>query len=294
MQIWDLPATEDDAVTFLQEHGILPSHRICTEGHQMKLYFGTRVFWSCNIRSCRQNIGMRVGNWFKASKISFLSAVRFIYCWCEELTSIKWCQQQLNFSDKTTIDWNNYMREVCIMDLERNCEGKIGGEGMVVEINKTLFNKHKDNKSHTVFQQWMLIGICDELKQTFLVSVDDFSISTLLELIKKHVKEGSILYSDSWKSCCTSELDVANFEDFKVKHDFTFTDPDTGCNIQVFKPVLESSKWKNKKRRITAKQHFDSYVAEYCWRQKHRDEDLFEAVLRTISELWPPEIEKHV
>jgi hypothetical protein len=40
MNIFDLPRTEQEAVEFLQEKGILPSEKICKKGHQMKLYFG--------------------------------------------------------------------------------------------------------------------------------------------------------------------------------------------------------------------------------------------------------------
>ena len=78
----------------------------------MKLYFGKRKFWKCNLRRCDQQVGLRKDNWFEGCRIPFCSALRFIYCWCEELTSVKFCEKQLDLSVKTVIDWNNYMREL--------------------------------------------------------------------------------------------------------------------------------------------------------------------------------------
>lgn len=34
--------------------------------------------------------GFHVGNWFSGSRIVFVTALRFIYCWAEKLTSVKW------------------------------------------------------------------------------------------------------------------------------------------------------------------------------------------------------------
>ena len=71
---------------------------------------------------------MRVGNWFEGSRIRFVAAVRFIYCWTREFTSISFCKNELGISDKTTIDWNNYMREVVVLYLDSLPNNKIGGD----------------------------------------------------------------------------------------------------------------------------------------------------------------------
>jgi len=81
---------------------------------------------------------MRVGNWFVGSRISFVCVLRFIYCWAEEMTSLKWCQTQLNMCYDTTVDWNNYMREICVLSLKsRNV--KIGGPEKIVEIYESFY-----------------------------------------------------------------------------------------------------------------------------------------------------------
>lgn len=41
--------------------------------------------------------------------------------WAEELTSKTdtWCQTQLNMCSDTTVDWNNFIREICDLSLKR-------------------------------------------------------------------------------------------------------------------------------------------------------------------------------
>ena len=42
----------------------------------------------------------------------------YLICgWCEELTSVKSCEKQLEISHGTVVDWNNFMREVCVNSL---------------------------------------------------------------------------------------------------------------------------------------------------------------------------------
>lgn len=120
MSLFDLPQTEEDAVAFLQEKGILPDERLCKNGHQMKLYFGQRIFWKCNTRPCTTQVKMRVGNWFEDTRLSFVTAIRFFYSWAYELTSIEWCERELGMNHNTTVDWNNYMRETVAGDLIRH------------------------------------------------------------------------------------------------------------------------------------------------------------------------------
>ncbi|KFM58857.1 hypothetical protein X975_26254, partial [Stegodyphus mimosarum] len=56
---------------------------------------------------------MQVSNWFATSRLRFVTAIRFM-CLSNEITSVKFCMEELNVSDIIIIDWNNYLREICI------------------------------------------------------------------------------------------------------------------------------------------------------------------------------------
>ena len=55
------------------------------------------------------------------------------------MTSIKLCEKQLGLSDKTVIDWNNYMHEVCVLDMVNKPNKKVGGPDCILEIEESLF-----------------------------------------------------------------------------------------------------------------------------------------------------------
>lgn len=134
MKIFTLPSTEEEAVTFLQDKGILPASRKCKKKHEMALSFGSETRWRCNKSTCRSEVGIRAGNWLEDSRLLFVTIVRFIYCWAEELTSVKWCEKQLGMNHNTTIDWNNYMREVCVDYIMKQPKKKIGGKLFRIEL----------------------------------------------------------------------------------------------------------------------------------------------------------------
>ena len=63
---------------------------------------------------------------FADSRIPFITAVRFIYCWVYELTNVAWCERELGIFKKTVIDWKNYLCEVFILSMQqKNCRKKL-------------------------------------------------------------------------------------------------------------------------------------------------------------------------
>jgi transposase-like protein len=304
MNIFNLPRTEEDAVEFLQTKGILPANRICKKKHEMKLSFGSVTRWRCTKSGCSTDVGIRSSNWLENSRLAFITIVRFIYCWAKELTSINWCEEELDMNHNTTVDWNNYMREVCVHALLQQPRTKIGGmffggfgniviigDGCIVEIDESLFTKRKNNAGRILPQQWIFGGICRETRQCFLVSVLDRSAATLIQAIVENIEEGSVIYSDCWSGYKTKELEEAGFEHFQVNHKYNFLNPnDPNVHTQTIERLWGSAKWRNKKHRGTARHHLESYLAEFMWRKHIGKENPFEAILEAVKEFWPPAI----
>ncbi|XP_077287989.1 uncharacterized protein LOC143912575 [Arctopsyche grandis] len=262
--IFRLVYDDETAVAFLQMQNILPRERLCANGHLMKLLFNNEgQLWRCYKRDCRNKKGIRKDTWLQNSRLPLDTVVHFIYCWANELTSIKFCARELEMSQSTVVDWNNYLREVCVWRVEQAFT-EIGGEGMVVEIDESQFVRRG-----TLPRQWIFAGLCRETKECFVVKVPDCSIETLVPIIRERIRAGSNIVSDCWQA----------YKDISM-NEYYFVDPKKFANTQqIWGPV----KWGDNRRRGTHKDFTDSYLAEFIWRSKLNGRDPFETILQDIS-----------
>ena len=113
------------------------------------------------------------------------------------MTSIEFCERELHMNKNTVVDWNNYLREVCAMDLLQN-PIQIGGPNMTVEVDESLFARRKNHQGRGLPQQWVFGGICRETRDTFLYAVDRRDAATLLPIIQGSILPGTTIMSDLW------------------------------------------------------------------------------------------------
>uniref|UniRef100_A0A0N5BPD3 DDE_Tnp_IS1595 domain-containing protein n=1 Tax=Strongyloides papillosus TaxID=174720 RepID=A0A0N5BPD3_STREA len=222
---------EESSIKFLQEPELLPSTKEYANGHKMKLVMGKQIRWRCYIKTCRKECGIRLGTWFEGSRLPFRTAILFFYSWANERTSMEYCKKGLDMNPRTTVDWCNYLREVCLF-MEECCQPKIGGSGYTVEIDETLF-------------EWCFGRICRETKEVFVEPVPDRSSKTLMEVLKRRVNEDTLIISDMWKGY--SRVIRNGYDHLQVNHKFNFVDPDTGTHTQNIERVWRSVKERNKR-----------------------------------------------
>lgn len=135
LSLYDMVRDKAEAVRYLQQLGILHSRRECANGHEMRLHLSDKEDrWRCQRLGCNQQIQLKSGTSLKGTHLSYKQAVLFIYSWAHEMTSMKFCERELDISMVTAVNWNNYLREVCAFQLLQN-PVVIGGVGLNVEID---------------------------------------------------------------------------------------------------------------------------------------------------------------
>ena len=190
-------------------------------------------------------------------------------------------------SNHTIFDWNNYLREVCALNLLAN-PIKIGGPHLHVEIDESLFVWRKYNVGHQVSQQQVFGGICQETKECFLYTVDRRDAATLLSIIEETILPGTIIISDEWSAYNSiANIPNRNYQHLTVNHSTNFVNPQTGAATNRIEGLWNKAKSRNRKSWGTHRSMIDSYMCEFMWRERYHSSDLFEQILTDIANFFP-------
>ncbi|XP_046663933.1 uncharacterized protein LOC124356778 isoform X2 [Homalodisca vitripennis] len=253
-----------------------------------------RERWRCRKNTCRQDIQLRSNTWLENSRLGFDKVLLFIYCWSHKLTSVDFCERKLKINHNTIVDWNNYLREVCAAKLLAN-PLVIGGPGLTVEIDESVFAKRKYNVGRVPKKQWIFGGICHETKDCFLFAVEDRSAASLMPIIVERIAPGTRIVSDKWRSYNGIRNANSNYDHNTVNHSENFIDPETGAHTNTVKRMWGVAKSSFRRQYGTHSKLLDSYLCEFMWRKRLTEgTNPFEAILQDIAAFWPPQSKKNV
>ena len=148
-------------------------------------------------------------------KVIFGLILELIYLWSQGFSQGE-IIHELKLSNKTVTEWTNFFQESCICAVIDN-SAPIGGNRVEVEIDESKFQKRKYHKGHKVEGQWVFGG-CEKYnkKQIFMIPVLNRKESTLIPIIKRWIKPGTIIHSDCWKAY--SKLSALGYTHVTVNH----------------------------------------------------------------------------
>ncbi|GFR75005.1 hypothetical protein ElyMa_000444600 [Elysia marginata] len=113
----------------------------------------------------------------------------------------KTIQDCLGLSPNTVCDWRSFCSEVTEQWFSN--QDPIGGVGVEVKVDETLIVWRKYERGRVLNQVWLFGGIERALKRCFVVPLNGEYRSRrdtemLIPIIRKFIRPGSIIYSDSW------------------------------------------------------------------------------------------------
>ncbi len=110
--------------------------------------------------------------------------------------------------------------------IKKNTNNLVGGDKVIVKIDESKFGNRKYNRGHKVNGTWIIGGVERTTeKKIFLYPIAKRSKDNINKIIKKFVKEKSIIYTDCWKGY----VDVKKtYEHFTVNHSIGFKNEENG------------------------------------------------------------------
>ena len=288
-------STREDTVKFCQRFGILPKCVNCPSCGVIlnALSLNNNCYnFRCSKRSCLKRVYLTQNTWFQGRKISLEKVLVLTYCFVTKTSYAQAIHETsgpnydgVTTSSETVSDTFAYCREVCIEILCQQGDTIIGGPNCIVEIDEGKFGKRKYNRGRIVDGQWVLGGICRETKKCFLVPIENKKEETLLAIIEKHVRPGSIVNTDCFKSYDNLE-EKLKLKHYTVNHSQNFVDPDTGCHTNT----IESTWWAVKRSfrsSHTRHENFAEHLAEYLYLKSTAGPYQFTQFLYDIAKLYP-------
>jgi hypothetical protein len=106
---------------------------------------------------------------------------------------------------ETVARWGEYYADMLAWDLNNSPgilggDGRIGGNGIIFEVDESKFGKRKHHRGHPVEGVWVIGGAeRGGDRRVFLAQVPDCSAETLAAVIEQNVAPGTLVYSDCWK-----------------------------------------------------------------------------------------------
>lgn len=139
------------------------------------------------------------------------------------------------------------------------CMPRLGGPGIIVEIDESKFGKRKYHRGHGVDGVWML-GMVEKTpeRRIILIHVPVRNRATLERIIMKYVRHGSTVRTDKWGG-------YARLSSLGYIHETvnpSFKDPVTGAHTNTIE-----GNWSPLKRfvppRCRTRQKIDIYLAMF-------------------------------
>jgi len=262
------------AEEYLRAQGILIRFDQCPYCESKRIGRVRRSKFKCY--ECRREWGPRRGSILEGLRVP-LTRVLIAIKLFELDTSVRESARQLDLSYNTVYDLFNLFRQ-SIAGSDVDTSFTLSGE---IEMDESYFGgRRKGNRGRGAAGKIPVFGILERGGKVRVEVVRNVTGETLLEMAIKKVKRGSLIYTDKFRSY--NGLISYGFRHMRIDHGKRFV------NGKVYINGIEGF-WSFAKERLM-KYHgvnpekFPLYLKELEFRYNNRHHDIYDAVVKCISE----------
>lgn len=135
-------------ITWCRRYGLLAMDMVCPNcgapcHEKVRNRAIDNVTWRCSDNNCRKVVSIREGSFFEMSHLELRQVIGLSYEWTSSVGSARGLSQvnigkELGIASHTVVDWKQFLRDVAVFYFTNHPE-QIGGPGVVVEIDESLF-----------------------------------------------------------------------------------------------------------------------------------------------------------
>jgi len=228
-------------------------------------------------------LSIRHGSVFYGSRCTLLHLFKLLYLWSESISLKDACR--LVAISRNTIS-GMYARIRAAIHARMQSEPlRLGGPNVIVQIDESLFShKVKYNRGRAPREQTWVFGLVDTSRAPaigHMEIVPNRSQDTLLEVIARVCRPGTIIHSDEWRAYRNIH-ERLRFEHRTVNHSLHFVDPVSGVHTQAIESYWSRQKLRIKEMKGIKTHLLPEYLSEFMWKDLHFN-DRFSALLSLLA-----------
>ncbi|KAF2355350.1 Vps52 [Trinorchestia longiramus] len=282
------------SLDLLRTHGALPLSVTCPNClHSCKFCTDQRT-WCCTRsvttgapkcrKLCSYSVSDYSGTLLQNSDVDPWKLVLFLNHFLSKNWDFKTIHACLDWSYRTWNDWRSFCSTVARKWFEN--QDPIGGPGVKVEIDAIFFNKLECQESINSSKIWLFGGIERKARKKFIVPLFSkvYNTESIFPLIFKHIKPGSVIYSDS--GCTYETLKNYGYEHYVTKQFVDRRNPEINTQIihRLWRDVKESMKKCDMKPG-----HLEDHLFRYLFTSYPESGNILHRFLVEVARLHPHE-----
>ena len=150
-----------------------------------------RKYLKGKTQKCTYKVSAFKGTWFKG-QVPLKENLLLIYWYLSSNVTLEWLQGELGLGEDTLINWESWIRDVCMNWVEANVR-PIGGEGVRVQIDESKLGKRMYHRGRRIKGAWVFGGIDESNGDFFVCFVPNRERETLYNIIMASILPGSII-----------------------------------------------------------------------------------------------------